>query len=191
MKIIIEHEDATASCIGEGPAALFRGGEEVVLDLAMERQALERWCWAAIAVSLSAYYHSKTISQHDVATLALGFDCSGFSGNEALKERCDINFSLDKVLELLHCFSHWSLGKPHFERVQFEIANGRPVCCRINWYKGDAHYVLIKGYNMHREEIYLEDPLHGSSAIRYHDFPAKYKVSGGAWTETYWTMRHL
>lgn len=199
MKIVIEHEDATASCLGaapadftpEAPIAVFTpAGEEIVLRISPERQTMDRWCWAAIAVSLAQYYHARALTQHEIATRVLGFDCSGFSEDAGLKQQCNVNLGLDKVLQSVGCFSHWSPGKPHFERVQFEIANGRPICCRINWYTGDAHYVLINGYRANSEAIHIADPLHGSSVIPYLDFPAKYKGSGAAWTETYWTRKN-
>jgi len=189
MKIIIDHEQAISACLGSAAPVLSPLTDEVALGIQVEQQLLSRWCWAALGASLSAYYHGASLRQDELAGRVLGLDCTGFETEEALREQCNINFNLDKVLELVGCFSHWSPGKPPFERLQFEINNGHPVCCRVSWYEGDAHYILIRGYAIGEGLLYVEDPLHGPARVKYDDLPRNYHLSGGVWTETYWTRQ--
>jgi hypothetical protein len=49
-----------------------------VLDLAVERQELERWCWAAICVSLGRFYGTRRWTQRQAAGALLGFDPAGY-----------------------------------------------------------------------------------------------------------------
>lgn len=190
MIIIVEHEAARFSCAGDGNAPSY-GQDEVVLDFTLEKQLLDKWCWAAIAVSLAKFYRPVQVHQAELAGKMLGFDAADFAADDTLKERYNQTFLLYKALEAVHSYSHWSLGKPCFERLQYEINNGHPVCCRIEWYRGNAHYAVIRGYNARSREIYVEDSLHASEKIPFDRFPAHYKKAGGAWTETYWTKNQL
>jgi hypothetical protein len=191
MKIIIDNENSRSSGLLPGDALSYVYGN-YLLHTSLPEQQLLRWCWAAIASGLAKFYHNKTVRQHEVAAMVLGFDCGDYITDDALKERCNVNFKLDAALKAVQCYSHWSIGKPMFERVQFEISCGRPVCCRINWYTGDAHYAVINGFDSQTREIYIQDTLTGDRKMEFDRFPEKYTRSGGAWTETYWTKnQHL
>ena len=191
MKIIIEGENANFSCLQPGGCLSKPKGAHLLPGLQLQRQLLGRWCWAAIAADLANFYHKRLISQTEVASMVLGFDCNGFNHDTDLTERCNVNYKLDEALSAVQCYSHWSPGKPSFERLQFELSLGQPVCCRINWFKGDAHYVVIYGYNNQTRELYIADPLHNTCQIAYAAFPKKYNETGGVWTETYWTKNQL
>jgi hypothetical protein len=185
MIIVVEHESSLP------PATPVVHREDVLLNIHLQPQLLERWCWAAIASAMMRYYHSKDVGQATIAESVLAISCDGYETNELVREQCNQNTKLYKVLEYANCYSHWTPGKPAFERIQFEINAGRPLCCRIEWYKGDAHYVLIKGYNALAQELFIEDSLHGPANVSYKSFPSEYKTSGGAWTETYWTKNNF
>ncbi|WP_162996444.1 papain-like cysteine protease family protein [Mucilaginibacter celer] len=178
------------SSLGNAKKLSPSAGEYILPNSTLANQQLERWCWAAIAQGLTAYYHQNTIQQYEIASQVLGFDCSAYTDSTDVSERCNINYNLDKALEAVNCYSHWSPGKPFFERVQFEISMGRPVCLRINWFKGDAHYVMINGFNAANATLHIQDSLHGPSQIVYKHFPSKYRA-GGVWAETYWTINKL
>lgn len=178
MKIHVESEGALSTSIpaSGGRAPLVRGNGDVMLDLALEPQRKGRWCWAAIGSALAGYFGEKALSQEDVAALIVipaGADD-------------DVNLPLDAVLEALGCHGHWSPGKPTFERIAFEIGRGLPLAARVEWLRGDAHFVLVTGYNAGRRELLVEDSLHGRSRRTYADFPRTYGESGGVWTETFW-----
>lgn len=161
--------------------------ETYVLDLALQRQELEHWCWAAIAASLGDYYGLRHLSQHEIAGTLLGLDCTGIREDPHARARCDATAMLDEALKLVGCFSHWSPGRPAFERIQAEIDTGRPVCLAVDWKTGGSHYAVVTGYSTGSRELFVEDPLLGPSVQQFDAFPAHYRGTGGYWRGTYWT----
>ena len=160
----------------------------VTIDLEVPRQQLERWCWAAIACGIGKYYEKGSWTQAQIASKVLGIDCERFEQDETIKQEADTVTRLDKALKVAGCYSHWSPGKPQFDRVKFEINQGRPLAARIEWFTGSAHYAVIHGYDESSASVLVADPMHGSSEHPLEHFPARYLL-GGAWTETFWT-RH-
>jgi hypothetical protein len=158
-----------------------------MLDFVMQHQELSKWCWAAISVSMGRYYGTRYCQQHEVASALLGFDCSHFQEEPEVAARCNEYAMLDEALQLVGCYSHWSPGRPTFERIQAEIDAGRPICLRVEWYRGGSHYVVLVGYYAGTREIYIEDALHGPSIQAFDKFPNNYRMSGGVWRETFWT----
>lgn len=162
--------------------------KSVVLQLNIEQQQLEHWCWAAISASIGCYYRTGDWRQQQLANEVLGMTCSGAAMSMNQQLTANHPYYLDWGLLHVGCLGHWSKGKPPLELLQYEINAERPVCLRIAWFTGGAHYVVIKGYNPRTGDLYVEDPLHGFSMIRYRDFPSKYHRAGGIWTETFWTQ---
>ncbi|HST58109.1 MAG TPA: papain-like cysteine protease family protein [Longimicrobium sp.] len=157
------------------------------MALELEIQELGRWCWAAISASLGRFYGTRAWRQHEAAAAVLGFDCSGHREDAALRARCDVNARLDDALALAGCHSHWSAGRPTFERVVSEIGASRPVCVQLEWRHGGSHYVVLSGYHADTREVHVLDPLHGPSVQPFDGFPSGYRGTGGAWRATFWT----
>ncbi|WP_282126775.1 C39 family peptidase [Marinifilum flexuosum] len=160
------------------------------LSINVEQQKKSRWCWAAITRATGLYYETSNLSQEEIVKELLidaEFNENLYTKSEI--EEKNINFKLDVALKYVEAFSHWSAGKPSFERIQFEINQGRPFCARIEWFKSGAHYILIKGYNANQRTIFIDDPLHGFHIEKYKNFPDEYNKSGAVWTETFWTNK--
>ena len=185
MKIYIDGDNATSFTSGEmfQPPRVVDGG--ACIDIPVERQAKSKWCWAALAAALHHYYHGKALTQCAIASHALDRNCC-----DGEAEGCDQKHSLKRILQRAACYSHWSPGKPLFERLVYELNLGKPVCARIEWRTGDAHFVLLRGYNAHHKTLLIEDSLHGPATVPYDDFPHAYRQAGGIWSETYWTAFH-
>lgn len=185
MKIRIE--SASAKKISLNNELQQIGAEEaVILDFGLEKQILSCWCWAAIAASVGRFYKNCFLTQQQIVSELLNISLEKLSkidyihgGNQQL--------TLNKSLKFVKCYSHWSLGRPSYERILLELTMGHPVCVRIEWFTGGAHYLVIKGANPKRNLLYLDDSLYGPSIISYYDFPKRYKNWGGVWTETFWT----
>lgn len=190
MKIFIDPGDAKLSAFGSFYQAPVIDSTGCRLPIAVEPQLRSRWCWAAIASAVAAYYKTMSIGQHQIAdSLIAGPGLkNGPYTNEDLFEK-NVNFKLDVALKYVQCFSHWTIGKPVFERIQFEINQGRPLGVRLEWFKGGAHYILVNGYNDQEESIMIEDPLHGPGILRFDRFPENYRESGAVWTETFFTNK--
>jgi hypothetical protein len=179
MKIFIDPDASQISSAGDfykNPCIDKKG---CWLPIEVNQQLKSRWCWAAIACSVGAYYDTIHIEQAELVNRLLPDDDT---------ER-NINFKLDVALKYINCFSHWTIGKPTFERIQFEINQGRPLGVRLEWFKGGAHYILINGYNSEDGSIFIEDSLHNRSVQDFNQFPDHYRVSGAVWTEIYWTNK--
>ncbi|HEY3364145.1 MAG TPA: papain-like cysteine protease family protein [Symbiobacteriaceae bacterium] len=160
-----------------------------VLDLAIQRQELSNWCWAAIAASLGDFYRRRHFTQHEIASRMLGYDCSCLASDPEAAARCDVFAMLDEALRVTECYSHWSPGRPTFERLCAEIGSGRPLCVGIDWQIGGSHYAVVSGCYVETREIYVVDPLHGPSVQPFDAFPATYRGTGGMWRGTFWTQR--
>lgn len=191
MKLRIEPLEAKSESYSGAVQVPARVGNIGVLDLSVSRQELPKWCWAAIAGSMGRYYGTGLWPQHEVARAVLGCDCSRFREDEELRARCDAYAMLDDALRLTGCYSHWSPGRPTFERLRAEIVAGRPACLQIDWYRGGAHYVVLTGYYDDTGEVYIQDPLHGPSVQDFASYPRHYCGIGGVWAGTFWTCPPL
>jgi len=191
MKIVIDSNKARISNLGKPYLIPKIDAIGVWVSIQIEQQKKSRWCWAAIATAVGAYYKSSDIDQEELVNILLKDIESKKEdySQKDLKEK-NINFKLDIALKHVKSFSHWTPGKPVFDRIQYEINQGRPFAVRLEWYKGGAHYILIKGYTPEQKELLIEDPLHGSTILPYEGFPGNYKFSGAVWTETFWTNKN-
>jgi hypothetical protein len=167
------------------------GGAPEVLDFAMQTQLQTNWCWAAIAVSVAAFYKSAAVSQCEIATRCLAMPCclvplpppnANWAGNQT--------YSLDVPLGA-HMAGEPQSGPLHFPVIQQQILAGRPVCCHINWGSGradDGHFNAIIGFDASCEEVYVQDPdaQYGNGSYPYDEFCNRY--NGGTWDVAYLTQ---
>ena len=190
MKILIDSDETRTSNTGNFYRIPIMDQTGFWLPVKVKQQLKSRWCWAALANAFSLYYDENDMDQHDLADklLANFKNAKGLYSEIDIRER-NVNFKLDEALRLVNCFSHWTIGKPTFERIQYEINQGRPFAVRLEWFRGGAHYVLIKGYHPIERTILVEDSLYGSSAHSFSTFPDNYQESGAVWTETFWTNK--
>lgn len=186
MRLIIDDEFAPSSSMGGRFRTPTERDGAVRLNIPVENQLLNNWCWAAIASALGRYYGTSDESQAQIASQVLKKNCLEFAFDDEVRRSADTISRLDIAMSVAGCYSHWSAGKPLFDRVRFEINFGRPFGARVGWHAGAAHYVLIHGYRDHGEKLLVADPLHGSGEYSLGEFPARYR-QGGAWTETFWT----
>lgn len=189
MIIRIETENANHASFLRSLSPRIKSNEDTfILNLNLKFQKKDKWCWASIAEAIGNFYGTGHWEQYQIVKQVFDVPDSENLDDPSDKYNCDT--TLDKALSHVNCFSHWSLGKPSFERIVFEISMGKPVSVRVEWLKGGAHYVLIKGFKVPTRELYLDDSLFGPSVAKYDYFPAKYQKSGGVWTDTFWTINN-
>ena len=153
----------------------------------MQPQERTQWCWAAVAASVAGYYDAtKPPSQTDVAGAQLGRnDCSQ-------DNRCNIDGYLMAALRQVGHLKEWDILTPTTEeRIYFEVDGRRPLCARLVWSFGTAHFVTIIGYAPrdvpeNHAGLAIADPFWGLSDIDHEDFPSLYAY-GATWTDTYFT----
>ena len=162
-----------------------------VLQFDMQSQEQTKWCWAAVASSVCAYYAERgegsAKSQCEIATQFLGMQCcitplppasANWPGNQ--------DFTLKVPLETLNHFEPPVLGPLNIAGIAAEIDSGRPICCHIDWANSPGHFVVIIGYDSAHNEIIVRDPagmiINGTLPLKGGGtFP------GGTWNESYRT----
>lgn len=160
------------------------------LSLAMQHQAEMSWCWAAVAASVAQFYEpSGTVSQCGLADGELHrTDCctTGAGGP------CDVYGDLASSLYRVGHLKKWDIAKPSgFPSVVAEVDASRPLCARIAWHSGGAHFVALVGYLPAEESgagaplVAVEDPWFGSSDVPYDLLREGY--NDGTWTDSYFT----
>lgn len=162
------------------------------LEFDIQQQEKSKWCWAAIAVSVARFYNrSSKVTQCDVANAELRRDdcCSG------AKDICDEYGYLASSLNRYGHLEKWAvLQPPTPAEIRGEIANNHPLCARVAWFEGGAHFVVIAGYAevLRPDGTYqigglaIADPWWGVSDMDFGDFPNAYAKCGRC-TDSYYT----
>ena len=101
--------------------------------------------------------------------------------------------ALQTALDVIGMGNTPEAGGIKFKSLQTEIDAGRPVCARIQWTGGGAHFVVLCGYQEWisggntLQTVDVADPFYPDSTRRFDDFPASYH-GGGEWSHTYLTI---
>jgi hypothetical protein len=149
----------------------------------IETQEKSEWCWAAVAVSIDKYFDSKSpLKQCDIAKRVLGNDkcCNG--GDD-----CNKAMTLIGALNSIKRLSSTLTSPLSFELVRRELDAGRPVCARIKWNGGGAHFVVITGYEIlpsGARHVDVADPHSPDTTVDYDDLRNAY-YGDGTWVDTY------
>jgi Papain-like cysteine protease AvrRpt2 len=151
----------------------------------IEPQQQSEWCWAAVAVSIDKYFSpNSTRTQCEIAGLVLG------SGNACCNNagaNCNHPATLVAALQKIYRWSR-TIDRPlRFEEIRQELDARRPVCARIQWKGGSAHFVVLVGYDVLQSgarHVVVEDPLNPSSTIDYDEFKTAY-YGDGTWVDSY------
>jgi hypothetical protein len=167
-------------------------GTGQTLNFVMEPQMQTEWCWTAVAVSVDRFYQpTSTIQQCQIANGELGRDdcCGGgvFTG-------CNIPHTLHTALSQVGHLSGPVEDEPTlFPQVTSEMVNARPLGCRIGWFGGGGHFVVIHGASTDissgpaKQWVAVADPLFGPADYLIDDFTSAYRQEG-EWTHSYFTQ---
>jgi Papain-like cysteine protease AvrRpt2 len=149
----------------------------------IETQKKSEWCWAAVAVSIEKYFNPKsTLTQCEVAKEVL---------DAKNKECSDPEINLPASLTIALHQRGWLSGKMNsplsFDLVRQEIDAGRPVCARIKWNGGGAHFIVLTGYEILQSgarHLDVADPLNPNTTVDYDAVRDNY-YGEGQWVATY------
>jgi Papain-like cysteine protease AvrRpt2 len=157
------------------------------LNLAMQHQLQDNWCWAAVSTSIAGFFGVTTWTQCSVVSKEVD-DASCCSNGSS--SACNVPWRLDKALRRVNALKKKSGGMPDdLKGVRREIDAGRPVCVRIGWSGGGGHFIAIEGYRADDASVAVEDPWHGSSDVPLAHFRTGRYQGTGAWTHTYYTKK--
>jgi hypothetical protein len=164
-------------------------GTGVTLPFNMETQLQSEWCWSAVAVSVARFYQpSSTITQCDLAQLELNNDCC------ADPSACNQQNTLETSLNSVGHFNEMVFSPLAFDETDNEIDGKRPVGCRIGWFLGGGHFVIIHGTATEssggsaKQWVAVADPKFGPADYLIGDFTNAYRQGEGEWTHSYLTQ---
>lgn len=170
------------------------------------RQALDTWCWAAIAASISLYYRKRRNPEDPQATPQCYFVllqhpgpvCRRNLGRPAVdKEHADCMHngcairdqpelgtargSLDAPS--LHVFREIVERPINFSSIVTEIEAGQPVAIRVRTRYDTHHLLAVYGYDAAVPSLIMWDPAAGERIVSYNALQRDL----GKWTHTIFT----
>ena len=154
------------------------------IDFTMQPQSHTRWCWAAVAASLAAYFSRRAETacpwtQCTVANAALArADCCTET------QACNVDAHLADVLGAIDLSPQRIPNPVPLEDIQRELDAARPVCLHIDWGNGSGHFIATVGYHGEPPMLAIEDPYYGSLDVDFDTFRQAYR--GGTWDHTYY-----
>jgi hypothetical protein len=161
----------------------------------MQEQLESNWCWSACATSVGLFFGTGKWTQCDTATGVIeGTDC--YQGQPLnccdTPDACNCYGYLDDSLTYTKSFNTMMSGTYSSDDIEAQINLGNPVCVRVAWFLGGAHFLAITGFSYPSADpntftIYLQDSIYGSSSLLLSEFANDYQ-SGGTWTHTYLTQ---
>ena len=165
------------------------GGPPISATLPFSQQAQEQdqWCWAAVTVSVSHYYdHGSAWTQCSLVDAELSRGDCCWNGSISV---CNRPWVLDSPLNRTGNLDRMENMVSPFPDVVIEINSNRPLSCRIGWFSGGGHFVVIHGYSdgANGSWVTVGDPFYGPSTYVYDVFCANYR-SSGVWTHSYYTQ---
>jgi hypothetical protein len=177
---------------GGGPKAAVGGAasqatSDSLANFLLQYQQFSNWCWAAVSASVSGYFSPPGTNQCSIASAELGKTCCG-----PTNPACNVPWYLDRALSRVGHYRSIVNSSVPFGQVRTEISApvSSPVCCRIEWVLGGAHFVSATGYRVAgdgTEYLDINDPFFGPTTISFSAFKSSYRSQGDSWTHTYLT----
>jgi hypothetical protein len=137
------------------------------------------WCWAAVSSAVAHYFNPSTAhTQCSIASAQVSQPCCaiGPTGN------CNVYSQLQVALAHVGHLNPPTGPPPLWSQVIQEIRNNqRPVCARIAWNGGGAHFVTIYGFDVDPvlgRRYWIFDPETGVNVITEQDFLNSYPGNG-------------
>jgi hypothetical protein len=176
-----------AAAAQTGAAGGAAAGSGSLAAFSMQTQSETEWCWAAVSTSVAVFFGSTTWTQCKVAATELTpLDCCGADASTG----CNKPWFLDTALTVVGHFDRIDASNSPFADVQTEINARRPLCCRIAWAGGGAHFLALGGWSTApdgTDYVDVYDPYYGFTQVTYADFNSSYKTPGDTWTHSYFT----
>jgi hypothetical protein len=157
---------------------------EILFD--MQGQQQTNWCWAATSTSVAQFYNPNSgWTQCLVANGELGrSDCCGAGASGP----CNVPWFLDTALTRVGRLDHWTGSVATVAEIENEVTFARPLCLRVAWSGGGAHFLAIRGHYIvgGTDFVSVDDPIYGKSDVSYAVLQSSYQGTG-SWTHTYYT----
>ena len=161
--------------------------EPGALPFQIQDQQQTSWCWAAVAASVTDYFHmvngAEVKAQCELASkYAKPSDCCA----DPSADGCDCPGVLETVLDdMVHC--QGASGAVGFDDIVTEIGTRKcPVCCKIAWPDdANGHYVVIMGcHDDGSKDVIVLDPIKDSPYNGAYTLDTFDGLAGGSWSTT-------
>jgi len=121
---------------------------EVILDVQFINQ-IENYCGPA-SLAMVLMYYGENYTQIELAEL-MGISTQGVSPNQILKTAKELGYS------------NSSKANCELDVLLYTLSNRTPVIVRTyDSEEVSAHYMVVVGYNIKKELIYINDPAYNS-----------------------------
>jgi Papain-like cysteine protease AvrRpt2 len=178
---------------GDGEAVTLRVEAEPVLaplSFHMQQSCFTNWCWAAVGVSVALYYDvncgvkqctlaNRELQRSDCCSTPCHVDTVAFNVTNSLGSTLNRVRCLDRAVRMQVATR---------SEVRDELRAGRPVCARMAWAGGGAHFVTIIHFDPVTDTLVIEDPFFGRMPnVSFNQFCSHYSDQDGRWVDTYFT----
>ncbi|GHF35232.1 MULTISPECIES: papain-like cysteine protease family protein [Streptomyces] len=158
-----------------------RPAAQKVLNIGMQKQVRDQWCWDASGLTIANYWGYTKYNQYDFCRLA----AQGNSGLDCNNQPA----TLDDMANGLANMGFRNSGRDlyrnaSFSETQNEIANGRPFAVRIGWTSGGGHMNVIYGYDGNSNMIAVGDPWPSTQTYTWWDYSTYAGNNSFRWTHT-------
>lgn len=156
------------------------------IDVVVEDQIGDNWCWAAVSVGIrNSQGFGPVMQQCELVQIQLGHsDCC----TVPVADLCDQPHQLEIALANAGVLADNLAGSLHFSDLQTRIAIDKPVCCAIQWASGTFHFVQVDGYiagGARGDEVIVNDSAGPGGRMSYDTLLNNYGVDTGRWVWTY------
>jgi hypothetical protein len=155
----------------------------MILNLSMQKQLMDEWCWAAVASAVSFFYNNNAsgLYQSDIAGQIINPVCSNVNGsNGGDFPQCNHPQDLGTVLQQTQNYAGEMQRALTMTELAGQLNQGYPVCCQINWSGVDvAHYIVV--YGLDGNNILVGDPAANNYWADYNYLTNNFGNSNGQW----------
>ena len=159
-----------------------------LIGFSVQYQQQTEWCWAAVSTSVAAFFGQTSWTQCGIAEAELSpLNCCGADASAG----CNQPWYLDRALARVGHFDHMNASNVSFSAMQDEINQGCPLCCRIAWLGGGAHFIAVGEWLIAADGtryVGVQDPYLGPMQKKYAEFVSAYTTPGDLWTHSYFTL---
>lgn len=155
-------------------------GGRVTLNVSMQKQVQDQWCWDASGLTIAKYWGYNQYSQDDFCRLAAqngGLSCDNQPAT--LDDMANAWAGMG--------FSHTGNGlsrNASFSETGNEISGGRPFAARIGWTSGGGHMNVIYGYDRSSNTIAVGDPWPSTQTYTWWNYNDYVNNSSFQWTHS-------
>ena len=162
----------------------------------LKHQEEANWCWAAVTQAVRAFFYpAALLTQCSIAGTVLAAEYPASTPFSCCQDpdQCDIPAPLQDALTVTNNLRSTMQGQVlTFEQIKAELTGTtpKPVCVRIEWANGGAHFIAIYGYREFTSgirQVLVADPLFqdGTAAYVLYEDLLDFYDQYGRWSDTF------